>query len=221
VSDKKTQLELIDQLSEKLTPVQPLWSPERRAITWVIVHLLFAGSLTFFISPFQISFHQGPFFILEIILWGVSIILAYYFSFLSCVPGALKLNKWFYSLTPLAMLTTLLSAQLFLPPSKSQFSQQVMRGSCEIEIILVSFILLAHIIYLQMKGVIVNQKKSILLSTCSSLFVPATIMHFACTHKAQHILIFHLGPVLLGILLISWFLTKLLRTRYDKAPFLS
>jgi len=205
----KANIDLIESLSNQLTPVKVLWSAEKRFGLWLLAHTLWIFVLMVGIQPFRSTFMQDfshPQFVLEMIMLLVAVFVAGYFSFLSVVPGAVKPERLKLSVAPFLVLILLLLYGIWSP--FKVHTSLGMRSYCDIEILVYSLIPLLHVFFLAKKGFFMDRKWTLACATLASALIPALLMHLACMYEPTHILIYHLGPVLLVALLGTGLLFK-------------
>jgi len=210
-------LNFIDDLANKLKPVNVNWSAEKRTCFWFIIHCTWMALLMFAIKPFRYPLvHESHVFqfVFEATLFLVGLVFTGYFCFLSFVPGAIKSNKIKLSLIPVLFLIILFLYKIIFPSNTYSNWGWVenyitMRSFCEFEIMLYSLIPLAHIYYLIKKSIFINNKWTFICAVLSSSLIPAFIMHFACAYNYTHILIFHIGTTILMTLVATPVLFKI------------
>lgn len=191
MSDNK-HLDLINNLSDKLKPIDINWSAERRASIWFITHMVFTTLLMFVVKPFSINIINTRF-LFELVLLTILIFTTGYVSFLTMVPGALNKDRLKFLAIPLMALLGFLffgltkSAPVMTPGSGRTF--------CELEIIGYSLIPLLHIFFLAKKGIFFNSRVSFLFSAMAAGLIPTAVMHIACAPNYKHILIWHVGTL--------------------------
>lgn len=203
---QRSKNEFIQNLSQKLEPINVNWSAEKRTAIWVLFNLSFTLFLMHLIGDFSLSSHLQGWRLAEFIIGLISILTLSYCAFLGIVPGATTKKVLKLGLIPLSGFITLFFIALFahLEPT----APGVYRWHCDLEILALSLVPGLQFGYFLFKDMLFSQKLSFVMGGMVSALIPAFYMNYVCPFNATHTLVFHLGPVAIFATIFSLILFK-------------
>jgi hypothetical protein len=193
---------LINQLSQRLEPVNQPGQTTAYAVRWLTVSVVFAVGLMLFLGPFRPGWPSqlfaSPQFMVETVAGCGSIMLLASLIFKLGIPGYPQRLR----LIALAMVVGSLWLGLLLFGLYSPALDVSMLGKrehCYLEVVLYSWPPIIYGCYL-LRRLLVTEPvlAGAIIGVCASA-IPAWLMQFACMYSPSHGLIYHFSPMLLGI----------------------
>ncbi len=191
---------IIDEIVDDLGPVKSFWSPEKRTLLYLGGNFLIITVIMLFIGPFRSALVQefsSLSYILETVLFFITVFSLAYTSFLSLVPGAIKKKNLKIGILLLMSLIAVFVFKNITTPHDQ--IHNIHRKYCYLEVLLLSFLPLVQFYYCLKKGVFSYRWLSYGLAVLSAGIIPAFLMHFMCQKDYSHIMMYHFIPLVLMI----------------------
>ena len=207
MSTKKTLLEdLTKELTADLEPVKPLANPYTRFLVWFLSSFGFITTVLYIIQPFREGFFHDlsvMTFALESLLAFLPILSLGMVVFTLSIPG-LKVSKTQIglSLLPLGLFLVLLFYGLYVQPNLTPTT--VGHRQCVYEILTLSWVPILGLAYLLRQGYVLPSWKLGAFVGLAGGCIPMALMQFACMHDPLHNLKWHVAPVIIVTLAVSF-----------------
>lgn len=190
---------IIENLVEDLTPVQPLPKPWLRALSWSVVSVALVFGLLYFWQPFRSSFLQdlasSPLYAAENLL-GMALVFVFAFTgFVLAVPGASEL-RFMKAVSILLFVgwALVFSFNMFDPALAPSMNGK--REMCWLEVIVYGFLVLVSLLFLLRKSCFLDRRLVGLFAGVGAGFIPFVGMQLGCMYIPDHVLKFHLLPMI-------------------------
>lgn len=208
--------DLIARLSDDLRPVRRLPSPARAFVLWLLLTAaILLGALALLglrpeLAP-RLAGALGQEVVLLLAVGTVSGLLA----FLAAIPG--RESRPAVVAAVVAGLAVLAAAYAVGPPLPA--GQSVAAGwRCGARTIAVALAPWLVLLAALRRGATLAPGRAGVLAAIAAFFVAAAVLRLVCPQDArEHLLLWHLGPVVLGLAL-SWLLGRSLLGRWQRPP---
>ena len=194
-----SQTELIAQLTGELKPVKRLWDPNLRFITWLAASVGVVVAIMLFIQSFRADFSSQLLnfrFLIETALAVLPTLTLSWVVLRRSVPG-LSAPKWLVPATVAAVVLSL--GSLFLGHfghAATEVSMAGKRPTCLIEVLTLSWIPIAALSFLVLKGYARHSSAMWFCIGLAGASLPMALMQVACMYVPFHNLVFHFLPAL-------------------------
>ncbi len=186
----------IESIVDDLTEQKSIFSPEKRTLLFLPIYVGSIALIMYMIAPYRenfISDFQSIHFLFEFLSGIICFGLLIYSSYLSVVPGALKKRNHIVFLL-LVLFYSFVVLMSFSSPALTP-SMDGKRATCVFEVLFLSILPLAHLIFLLKRGVFYYKSNITFYAGLACALIPAVIMNIACMYDPIHNFKFHFMPV--------------------------
>ncbi len=216
---KPSKNELLDQLVGDLKPEASHLGAEVRFIFWAVFSFCLVALAMELNRPLNIEgYHQveTTHYFLEAVIAFLPFFSLGYLAFLYSVPGRSPSRKWLIvALVPLALYVLSTVFGVLFDRSLPEGAMIKGRFLCNVETLFVSLIPIVGLSYLVVRSYAYKKKLVALLIGLAGGSLPVALMHVYCANAPLHILMHHIGPMLL-VSTIGLFVIPFVISKYSK-----